>query len=86
MAKRKAKTMRRAARRVKSKVSKMTKRRKSGKTKGKKKKRKQTAWQKHVAATYKVMKAENPSIKGIGPVLKAASKSWKKRPLSMSVD
>ena len=85
MAKRKSKTMRRAARRVKRNVSKKTKRRTSGKTKGKKK-RKKTEWQKHVAATYKVMKAKDPSIKGIGPVLKAASKTYKKRPLSMSVD
>ena len=64
-----------------------TKKRPKKKTK-RKGKQKLTDWQKHVMAVHKSMKAKDPSIKGLGPAMKAAKKTYKKksRPLSMSVD
>jgi hypothetical protein len=59
------------------------------KTKGKKTKGKKgppSAWNKHVMAVYRSMKADNPSMKGMGLAMKAAKKSYKKQPSIISVD
>jgi len=91
-AKRRAKTMRKAAKRRKSVASrgtKSTKRRTSKKSTKKKGKRKLSNWNKQVAAAFKSLKKTNPNAT-LGDAMKKASKDKKalkgNRPLSMSVD
>ena len=76
-------------RRMGSKASTTRRPKKGKKTKGKKtkgKKRPPSAWNKHVMAVYRSMKADNPSMKGMGLAMKAAKKSYKKQPSIISVD
>jgi hypothetical protein len=50
------------------------------------KKRPPSAWNNHVMAVYKSMKADNPSMKGMGLAMQAAKKTYKKKPSLISVD
>jgi len=79
-----------ASRKTKRRMSKKTMRRSSKKTRKparKSKKGKQTAWQKHVGATYRAMRKVNPAVTP-PEAMKAAAKTYNKSPkftsLSMS--